>query len=344
MNTSRKEPVSSADSARSSPGVSARPGDVEANEPQRREFDDAKVATRAYCRRVERRRVNSRSYNIIGAVRFAPRHFLTAALAALLVAIGCAAPGTPLLPIQPTVVPIQTASPVTPLNNPPRVVALTASAERVEIGEEVTLAATVLDDESAVDDLTYRWEAISGSITGTGRTVKWKAPINEPTPATYKISLIVIDKYGLGEQSLEHRVTAESSAIHVNDSPKEARAISELFLRDFADSKTDADTCLRNFSDSCAGKARERRDIVNNRNTRTILSSRVTNQRVTFNSARTRSNFTATCAFTERLTATGVVQTAEGTCDLDLVYEKFRWWLCESSYHGLNEAGLRFIF
>ena len=92
------------------------------------------------------------------------------------------------------------------------------------------------------------------------------------------------------------------------------------------------------------GRRSERRDIVNNRNTRTILSSTISNQRVTFNSARTTSKFTATCTFTERLTATGVVQTADGTCDLDLVYRDYRWWLCESSYHGLNEAGLRFIF
>ena len=129
---------------------------------------------------------------------------------------------------------------------------------------------------------------------------------------------MVIDRYGTGEQSLEHRVTAESKDIHVNDSPKEVRAISEQFLRDFANSKVDADTCLRNFSDSCPGKARERRDIVNNRATRTILSSTISNQRVTFNSARTTSEFLGEVHVHGKLTATGVVQVADGTCDLDL--------------------------
>ena len=119
----------------------------------------------------------------------------------------------------------------------------------------MTVAATIVDDESSVDDLTYIWAARSGVITGTGRSAKWKAPLGEPTPATYKISLTVIDRYASGEQSLEHRVSAESSEIHVNDSPKEVRALSEQFMRDFANSSLSPETCVRNFSDSCRGKA-----------------------------------------------------------------------------------------
>jgi hypothetical protein len=293
--------------------------------------------------RARRGRLN-RSYIIIRVVRFAPLHRSTTTLAALALAMGCSAPGPTPVPLQPTPVVLQSPQAVVAPNNPPRVTALTVSTERVEVGDEVSVTATVADDESPIDDLSYIWAATSGTFTGTGRIVKWKAPVANPTPAAFKISLMVIDKYGSGEQSLEHRVTAESKDIHVNDSPKEVLAISEQFLRDFANSRIDADTCLRNFSDSCSGKARERRDIINNRATRTILSSTISNQRITFNSARTTSEFLAHCTFTERLTATGVVQTADGTCDLDLVYRDFRWWLCESSYRGLNEAGLKFIF
>ena len=276
-------------------------------------------------------------------VRFAPLHRSLTALVVSVLAVGCGAPGAIPLPVQPAPV-VQNPQPAVAANNPPRVTALAISVDRVEIGEEVTVTATVADDESPVDDLSYIWAATSGTFTGTGRIVKWRAPVGNPTPAAFKVSLMVIDRYRSGEQSLEHRVTAESKDIHVNDSPKEVLAISEQFLRDFANSGIDADTCLRNFSDSCSGKALERRDIINNRATRTILSSTITNQRITFNSARTTSEFLAHCTFTERLKATGLVQTADGTCDLDLVYRDFRWWLCNSAYHGLNEAGLRFIF
>ena len=95
-------------------------------------------------------------------------------------------------------------------NNPPRITALTVSSDRAEVGEEVTISASVTDDESPVNDLSYSWAATSGTIIGTGPVVKWKAPIGNPTPAAYRISLVVVDKYGVGEQSLEHRVTAES--------------------------------------------------------------------------------------------------------------------------------------
>ena len=55
-----------------------------------------------------------------------------------------------------------------------------------------------------MDDLTYRWEATSGTITGTGRIVKWKAPIGNATPAAYKVSLT-------GDRQLRGR-RAESGA------------------------------------------------------------------------------------------------------------------------------------
>jgi hypothetical protein len=229
------------------------------------------------------------------------------------------------------------------VNNPPRIVSITSSASKVEVGEEVTLTANVTDDESSDSELTLQWEAPAGSISGTGLIVKWKAPTTMPTPAAYQIALIVIEKYGPAAQTLEHRVTAQSSDIHVNDSPKEVLALSEQFLEDFADSSKTPDYCVRNFSDSCSGKRSELKDIIDNRNKYTIMSSKFSNFKVSFSSP-TTSRVNVACTFTSKIKQSGAIEIADGTCKLDLIYEAFRWWLCNSSYDKLYAAGPNFIF
>jgi hypothetical protein len=276
-------------------------------------------------------------------VQFVFRRRLAATFVALLTAIGCAA-GTPPLPVQPTSVPAQNLQLTVPTNNPPRVTALTIGTDRVEVGEAVTITATVLDDETPVDELTYRWDAVSGRIEGTGRIVKWLAPIGVPTPAAYRISLTVIDKYGLGEQSLEHRVTAESAEIHVNDSPTEVRLLSEEFIRDFANSSLSPQFCVRNFSDSCRGKQSEVADIVDNRKRFQILSHTFTVSRVTVNAGRTQSEVRGACEFRSTVKATGLLETARGTCVLSLTNQNYRWWLCDSRMTDANSFGLTFPF
>ena len=253
---------------------------------------------------------------------------------------GCSGPISPSPPPPPPPAP----EPQTP-NNPPRILELIVSAERIEVGEEVTLTANVADDETSADELMYEWQAASGSFSGTGRTVKWRAPMDMATPATYRISLIVIDRYGSGQQTLEHRVNGETSEIHVDDSPKTVRTLSEEFLRDFADSSVEPDTCLQNFHDSCPGKRRERDDIVRNRNLFTIISSKVSVSRVRVNLSRTDAEVLAACEFTSIRKTTGRIEVARGTCELDLVNRNNRWWLCESSFHGdAQTLRLGFIF
>ena len=232
--------------------------------------------------------------------------------------------------------------PPTP-NNPPRIASLTISSDRLEVGEEVTLTADVTDDETSADELTYEWHAPSGTFTGTGRSVKWRAPLDESTPAVYRITVIVIDRYGTGQQSLEHRVNAKTSPIYVDDSPKTVRRLSEEFLRDFADSTVDPETCLRNFSDSCPGKARERADVIRNRQLFTILSSSISVTRVRIIS-RNDAEVLAACEFTSIRKATGRIEVARGTCELDLVNRDNRWWLCDSSFHARDPQSLGFMF
>ena len=43
-----------------------------------------------------------------------------------------------------------------------------------EVDNEITLSASVKDDETPVDQLSFAWKADAGSITGDGASVKWR--------------------------------------------------------------------------------------------------------------------------------------------------------------------------
>jgi hypothetical protein len=261
-----------------------------------------------------------------------------AVLCALLAAFACSGPVAPSPPVPPPG-PGPTPTP----NNPPRIVSLAVSSDRIEVGEEITVTAAVLDDETAADDLHYEWRAASGAIVGTGRIVKWKAPTAEATPATYKLSVTVIDRYASGGQTLEHRATAETSEIHVDNSERSLRTLAVGFFRDFANSNISPQECVRNFSDSCPGKRRELQDITENRQLYWILSSDVDISSVRINSARTRATVNTSCEFRSRVIATGATVVARGFCILTAVNESYRWWLCDSSATGNDPDSLAFF-
>jgi hypothetical protein len=269
-----------------------------------------------------------------------PRPGALAALFLLLLATGCDTPTAPQSPLGPG--PVTTPPP--PPNNPPRVLSIALSTDRLEVGEEVTLTAAVSDDETSADDLTYQWDATSGSFSGTGRIVKWKAPLDKPAPATYTITLVVVDAYRSGDQALEHRVTAVSSEIHVDDSPATVRAMALQFLKEFTDNSLTPEYCVREFADSCRGKQRERNDIADVRKDYVIQSSKISVSRVTVDDARTRANVFVSCEFTSTYKPTKATVVAKGTCELQLVNQTYRWWLCESSMHAGNTAALTFPF
>ena len=254
--------------------------------------------------------------------------------------LGCGVAGTPPSPIDPTPVP----PPPAPANNPPRVLGITASTDRIEVGEEVTLTASVSDDETAVDDLTYQWTAPVGVISGTGRVVRWTAPIDQPMPATYTVALVVIDRYTSNGQPLEHRVTAQAPDVHVDNSPASMRALSLSFLEDFTNNSASPEYCVRTFSDSCKGKEAERRDIVDVRRDYEVLSKKLGTPRVELNRTRTAGSVFVSCEFTSRRKSTNSIVVATGTCELKMVNESYRWWLCDSSMHAGNTAALTFPF
>jgi hypothetical protein len=245
------------------------------------------------------------------------------------------------------------------VNVAPVIESIIAEAERTEVNTDVGLTAVVKDAETPLDQLTYEWKADVGTFSGEGTTVKWRAPVDIRTPADYTITLTVTEMYGnpdaLGVRP-KNVSMATSPVIRVHNSPKELGDMSILFLSDFATSSTPTSTCLRNFSDSCPGKAEEKRDIDDNRTYLEILSSSLNLRSVTIGTSRTTAKMSVACAFTSRIVkcpppgpdssacVVNSVESVKGDCTLTGVYEQKRWWLCDSHFSGTATAAVRRLF
>lgn len=235
------------------------------------------------------------------------------------------------------------------VNVQPRITALTLSANRAEIDEEIEATCTAEPAVVAPAELVYEWSAQKGAFIGSGSRVRWRAPgLSERTPASYDITATVVERYSVLKEdgtteTREGRASA-SSRVYVNNSLKEINEMGIEFLQDFADSSRSPEYVVRNFSDNCRGKADELGDIQRNRETYTILSHTLGNPSTTFNTPRTFADSRIPCQFTARIKATGQIEVATGECQLTAVYENWRWWLCDSHFRGTTTSGLRFIF
>jgi hypothetical protein len=242
------------------------------------------------------------------------------------------------------------APPVTAVNTPPVVDAIAVSASRAEVDTDVTLTATVRDAETPVTQLRYEWRADTGTFTGEGASVKWRAPKGATTPADHTIRLTVTETYGGSQQNV---VNATSPVIRLHDSPKELGDLSLSFLGDFANSSVSPSTCVRDFSDSCRGKADEKSDIEFNREHFVITGSSLRLQNVNIAPAGLTASMSVACRFTSRIVrcepgsvgcSVGAVGTVAGDCRLTGVYEQQRWWLCTSNFDGAPAPGFRSFF
>ena len=242
--------------------------------------------------------------------------------------------------------------PPPPPNPPPVISGIEIEPARVELKQEVTVRATVQDAETPAGSLTYEWAADGGTFTGSGATVTWRPPADAVTPADYVLRLTVIERYG-DSNSQENRVTSNSPAVRVHDSPTELRDMSLAFLESFADSDVPADQCLVDFSDSCRGKESERRDIEENREYYRILSSSLDFDDVDISSDFLSAWVVVDCEFRSRVRkcpdntpgcVVGAIERAKGECLLSAIYENRRWWLCDSSFDGVVTPGLRRFF
>lgn len=237
-------------------------------------------------------------------------------------------------PVAPTPTPAPT--PPTP-NSVPRV-SLVASSPRVQMEREITLTATVTDDETPAAQMTYEWSAPTGAFTGTGASVRWRAGREDRTPVTHTVTVKVIERHAAGQ----HEVTA-SAPIIVNNSHKELSDLAGGFIADFSNSTISPETCVRNFHDSCRGKRDEIEDIRFNRATYTITGSQWNVTNVEFNYEAGTGQVTIRARFTSTVKATGATEIAIGDALLSGIYVGDRWFLCESRWRPVNAFGAQFL-
>lgn len=235
-----------------------------------------------------------------------------------------------------------------PPNTPPTIKSITVSDTRVEVGAPVTLTAVVEDLETPVANLTYTWSADTGTFAGTGAVVTWTPGSDAKTPADYVVTLTVTERYTSGSATVENKAVGTTTA-HVNNSLKELADLSLQFLGDFADSRVSADKCVSVFSDSCAsGRADEFDDISGNRHDLLILASTLRPTGVSMAPSRVTATVHTFCSFTSQVISKnpvkcigcvfGSVGTTSGDCYTTDVYEKGRWWLCQSHYTSQSNS------
>jgi hypothetical protein len=222
----------------------------------------------------------------------------------------------------------------------------------VEAGETVDVTADVEDAETPLDQLTYAWTAsdLGGTfdpVSGNLRRVKWLAP-RGIAPKAFPFQLMVTEQYlELGVMKT-HQVSALSSMLHYNDSPADVMRIAVRFITElFSNYSVTPAEAVQDFSDSCVGKRREREDVEGNRKNFRILSGDYSNVVVTLNSDRTRARVTGKCVFRDIPKSgpnAGRTERVEGRCDLEAVYERWNWFLCDSEFTGsrTTRESLRF--
>jgi predicted small lipoprotein YifL len=239
-------------------------------------------------------------------------------------------------------------------NPPPTISGISSRSARpgvpnrfADLDETITVTATVFDAETPSDQLKYEWTAESGTIAGTGREVTWRAPAQASTPAVVRLSLTVIETY----QTVDNQglpVTAENRVpatfdVRLHASAKEVRDMAVDFLVEFSQQRLAPEQIIRNFTDSCAGRGDELRDVRNNQATLTINTYSVEpNPRVDVafgGVCRDRGRVGDACAYvpvrwSSTIKADGKPQLAVGNDQVNAIYEDSRWRLCDSDFIG----------
>jgi len=216
-----------------------------------------------------------------------------------------------------------------------------------DLDETITVTATAIDAETPADQLTYEWTAESGTISGTGRQVSWRAPAQASTPSEVRISLTVVETYQtVDAQGLpttaQNRVPG-SFTVRLHASAKEVRDLAVEFLLEFSQQRNSPQQIVRNFSDSCRGKAEELHDVAVNQDEKIINSYSVEpNPPVDIDFGgvcRNRGRIGDACAYVpvrwqSTVKASGKPELAVGNDQVNAIYENSRWRLCDSDFIG----------
>ncbi len=250
-----------------------------------------------------------------------------------------------------------------PSGQPPVVTAITIRGTRTnepsdfaDLAEEVNVAAVVTDPDTAADQLTFEWTAESGTFTGTGATVKWRAPAAATTPGQVRITVNVTD-------TTANRASAVT-VVRLHDSTKEVGDLARLFLTDFSDSSRTPEFVLRNFSTSARcvkERESEQEDIEKNRRFYRITASQIGPATVNFAfnavpcsyrpdhpvngdaCATVPAVWDSLCLITNPECKAGETPHTVGVDYVTAVYEQSQWRLCASYFKGAGTLRPRFI-
>jgi hypothetical protein len=223
-------------------------------------------------------------------------------------------------------------------NAPPVIHAIALSKARAEADQPLQATAFVSDADTPLDQLVYAWSAApaAGTFLGNGPQVSWQPPHVPQTPDMYTLTLNVTETFTQGGRTRQNKVSS-TVKVHYNDSSAEITTLSLQFLKDFTTYSVSPAECVRNFSDSCVGKAEELGDIAYNRLNFHILGGDYHVQNITYNADRTFANVTAPCTFYD-IPRGGVRERVDGTCLLTATYENWSWWLCKSNFLPAGSA------
>jgi hypothetical protein len=208
--------------------------------------------------------------------------------------------------------------------------------DRVEIGEDIAVTADVGESKTAVSRLVFKWNPPVGEIVGEGPSVLWRIPRGAATPVSPVLTLDLIEQYpdfetGIVPKMREHRTSAEAPVMHVNDSVAELTKLAHAFLVDyFGNSRVSPEASLVDFSDTCKGKADELDDIRLNRALYTIRTAAMRVGEIEFHPSMNAAYITAPCEIHDIERATGRPHMMKADCLLTAVYDKPRWYLCDS--------------
>lgn len=223
-----------------------------------------------------------------------------------------------------------------------------------DLGEEINIVADVQDADTPLDQLAFEWKATGGTISGSGPTVRWRAPDGSKAPVT--VTLTVIDRYNtVGPNgtpvTLENRVEG-TTLISVHDSVSEIRDMAVQFLIDFSKQELSNDEILRNFTVSAGcpkGRGNEMSDVIENKRRYKI------NTYFIDPSPPVTVAFAGVCKYRGRTgDACAYVPsrwesydkddkkntTADGTDQVSAMYENNRWYLCDSDFIPKGTNGL----
>lgn len=221
-----------------------------------------------------------------------------------------------------------------------------------DLGETLTVTATVQDADTPADQLRFEWTADSGTFTGAGASVQWLAPAAAATPGQVTLNLAVTDG--------ATRVTG-TTRVRLHDSIKEVGDLARQFLLDFSDSNSPPDYVLRNFSQGprcIKERDSEKADVEKNRRYYTIQSSAIGSATVNFQfggrpcsyvpvdgdaCAAVPAVWNSLCKETNVECTAGTTGRTSGTDFVTAVYEESQWRLCSSYFKSDGKAQPFFI-